>query len=116
MTDTLAFVIRVESVTGIQMFTKADPSGMYVAEYDPDGNSGFGDVRFVRDVCDAMHFDSMSEAAQLVNATSTVRPVRPDGLPNRPLTAYTVSVYGVSRALLEASRETKSLISFVGSN
>jgi hypothetical protein len=66
--------------------------GKYVKEYDPDANDGLGFVLGVLNPEEAKKFDSAGDALRFYRQVSTVRPVRPDGKPNRPLTAYTISI------------------------
>jgi hypothetical protein len=63
---------------------------VYLRSYDPDGNSGWGEIdwTYIRD--EALVFDNFEEAIELYRRPSTVLPVRPDGKPNRPLTAFHV--------------------------
>ena len=56
-------------------------------------NCAFGGViELTRDRSRAMHFDGTAEAMRAWNTVSATRPRRPDGLPNKPLTALTVEV------------------------
>lgn len=63
-------------------------TGKYLKEYDPDGNNGFGRIVFTEEPTEAKSFESSTELFETWGAQSTVRPLRPDGMPNRPLTAY----------------------------
>lgn len=56
---------------------KPYPSGSVVATYDID---------------QAMTFASSADAMIFAMQTSTTCPTRPDGRPNKPLTAYTISI------------------------
>jgi hypothetical protein len=51
-----------------------------------------GVIRLTPDPERAMRFVSTSKALQAWNTESTKRPLRPDGLPNKPMTALTVEV------------------------
>lgn len=64
--------------------------GQYLMAYDPDAYDGRGDATFTRDVRSAMKFDSVAQALELWTASPKVRPVREDGKPNRPLTAFSM--------------------------
>lgn len=66
-------------------------AGPLVAAYNPDAHNGAGELRLTLDPAQALTFPDMTQAIDCYRQTSTVRPVRPDGLPNRPLTAYTVT-------------------------
>lgn len=64
----------------------------WVKSYDPDAFDGRGDAAFTSDPDEALRFEHAGEALEFWKQTSVVRPVRPDGRPNRPLTAFTVGV------------------------
>jgi len=63
-----------------------------IRHYDPEGHSGFGDVLFTMRVDKAIKFNTAEEAYKFWLQIPKNRPVRDDGLPNRPLTAFTVEV------------------------
>lgn len=65
--------------------------GPYLEWSDPNARKGKGHDRWTDDVAKAKRFPSFQEAMTCWQAQSTVRPLRPDGLPNRPMTAYSVS-------------------------
>lgn len=66
------------------------PAGLYLASYDPDGNGGQGAAAWTDDPDRAMQFASMIEAHECYTAVPRCMPVRADGKPNRPLTAFSV--------------------------
>lgn len=66
--------------------------GKYLEWSDPNAKRGMGDERWTGDVSKAKQFGSFSEAMECWKAESTIRPIRPDGKPNRPLTAYSITV------------------------
>jgi hypothetical protein len=68
--------------------------GRWLKHYDPDAHGGLGLVEWTRDVSQALKFADIEEAAQYYRQQSTIRPLRPDGQPNRPLTGYTVTLEG----------------------
>ena len=69
-----------------------DGKGQFVTDYDPDAYEGRGLVQFTADVKKALTFDDAGAAYDFWNRASPSYPLRPDGQPNRPLTAYTISV------------------------
>lgn len=84
----------------IQIIGSADGSpcdiaGGYVAEFDPDGYSGRGNLRLTRDPASAIKFHDFVAAVEYWKQQSIEKPLRPDGKPNRPLTAYTVEMVKV---------------------
>jgi hypothetical protein len=95
------FVLRVIALKGEQKPEAPDPSGMFVQAYDADGNDGLGHVEFTGDLTKALQFDELHAASSAIYAQSTLRPLRDDGEPNRPLTAYTIAVMQLPIELLE---------------
>jgi hypothetical protein len=67
-------------------------AGEYLKAYDPEAFDGRGDAVFTNDVAEAMTFKSMEEALTFAHRTPKARPLRADGRPNRPLTAFTLEV------------------------
>lgn len=64
----------------------------WVKAYDPDGMYGYGLVELTKQRDEARRFDDAAEALRCWKQTSTVRPTRDDGKPNRPLTAFTIEL------------------------
>ena len=64
--------------------------GDYLEWSDPDAKHGFGDDRWTPDLAKAKRFEDFTAAMKCWMAQSTVEPLRPDGKPNRPMTAYSV--------------------------
>ncbi|HEX5813338.1 MAG TPA: hypothetical protein VFY38_14620 [Pseudonocardia sp.] len=83
-------------VVGSAVELTADPGddtdGVWVAFYDPDADNGTGCATVTVDRDQALRFDDVLAATTFLNQTSTVRPTRPDGRPNRPLTAWTIAL------------------------
>lgn len=67
-------------------------AGAYLKAFDFEHENGIGWGEFTRDPARAKAFASAGEAMEFWRTQSKVRPLRPDGRPNRPLTALTVSV------------------------
>jgi hypothetical protein len=65
-------------------------SGHWLAEYDPDFGDGQGHVLGTMDPARAARFPDIGAALAEWKRPSTVRPLRADGKPNRPLSAFTV--------------------------
>lgn len=70
----------------------SDLDGKYVKDYDPNARDGRGTVKGTADSADALKFETAGDALAFWHQTSTVRPLRPDGKPNKPLTAYHVEI------------------------
>lgn len=66
--------------------------GEYLQWADPDANKGMGDDRWTRDIEKAKQFATFADATACWQAQSTVKPIRPDGKPNRPMTAWSVTI------------------------
>lgn len=66
--------------------------GEWVKRYDPEAYDGQGDVETTSDPAQALVFPSHREAWDCWRQVPRNRPVRPDGKPNRPLTAFTVTI------------------------
>jgi hypothetical protein len=64
--------------------------GDYLEWSDPDAKDGFGDDRWTPDLAKAKKFATFTDAMECWKAQSRIRPIRDDGKPNRPLTAYSV--------------------------
>ena len=76
----------VEDAAGLDTMHR----GCWLQACDVDARGGLGSMQFTTDIREAMVFPSFEEAMEYWRRPSTVRPLRPDGRPNRPLTAYTV--------------------------
>jgi len=66
--------------------------GEYLEWADPDANNGIGADRWTTDIDKAKKFATFADAVECWRAQSTVNPVRPDGKPNRPMTAWSITV------------------------
>lgn len=85
----MSCIIRLVGIAGREHQQFAP---QWITSYDVDADDGYGEVRTTRDREEAQRFPTMSEAIQAWRTQSTVRPLRGDGKPNRPLTAYTVEI------------------------
>jgi hypothetical protein len=66
--------------------------GCFVKSMDFDAHEGRGDLVVTTRRGDAKEFPDAREAMVYWQTISEAVPLRPDGKPNRPLTAYTVSI------------------------
>lgn len=69
----------------------------YLLSYDPNAHAPgrphpTGDVVVTKYIEKAMKFDKREDAFALWKTQSTAVPLRLDGKPNRPLTAFTITV------------------------
>lgn len=69
-----------------------DHRGEWVESYDPNAMDGLGALTSTADPTAAISFTHPQHAWAYWRQQSTTHPLRHDGPPNRPLTAYTVSV------------------------
>lgn len=67
----------------------------YVQEYYPDAFSGRGSVTTTENIFEALRFDSVGAAWDCWRQQSSVRPLRADGAPNRPLTSFSVTIVSI---------------------
>ena len=75
-----------------------DCCGVWLAHFDADAHDGFGDFVLTDKSDRALRFGSTTDAWACWRRQSSVRPLRPDGLPNRPLTAFTVQIVPMEQA------------------
>jgi hypothetical protein len=84
------YVIRCRGIAG-----RNDPDpivGQYLKDNDFEHDEGRGRAAFTPNLKDAMTFpDKAAAMAYYFTASKTV-PRRPDGRPNRPLTAYMIEI------------------------
>lgn len=79
--------------------------GLYLKEYDP-GKQGWtptgkpmaAHIVVVGDPAQAMQFKDLVALMEVRNAIDPEFPERPDGKPNRPLTAFTIEITDLSNA------------------
>ena len=81
----------------IKIVERADHSpspeaNQYVVMYDHDGEYGRGLGEFSANIEHALLFPDKAAAMEFWQRTARWRATRPDGEPNRPLTAYTVEI------------------------
>lgn len=89
---------RADAPVRIQLQSRADgstdglPVGWYLASYDADGNEGWGEAIWTDNPAEAIAFATATEARACWTEQSCLRPLRTDGQPNRPLTAFSVQL------------------------
>lgn len=64
----------------------------YLKSYDPEAGDGRGAAVFTDLISEAMSFPSADAGWELWRSSPASRPLRPDGRPNRPLTAFTIEI------------------------
>lgn len=83
-------VIRAVQLEGFSM-SMGSVGGQYLASYDPEAHDGWGDAVFTNDIREALVFDNIGAAFEAWKSSPKSRPLRPDGQPNRPLSAFTIT-------------------------
>jgi hypothetical protein len=73
--------------------------GQFLKDFDFEAGGGVGEIAMTADVQEAKHFATVAEAIEFRNRQPECKPLRWDGLPNRPLTATHWEVVGVERVL-----------------
>jgi len=68
------------------------PIGQYLKSYDPNAHGGRGTAEWTVDIAKAMVFPNPTALLRFWKQISKVQPIRPDGKPNRPLTAFSILV------------------------
>lgn len=70
---------------------RPDPAeGLYVQHYDPGTYAGIGFVETTSDIDEARRFSEFQAALDYYRQPFGMRP---DGQPNRPLTAWTIEIW-----------------------
>jgi hypothetical protein len=83
---------RVVRILGDALCRPTEHDGRYLLRFDVDAHDGRGEIETTPDIALAMRFPSPRAALEAWKTVSHVRPTRPDGKTNRPLTAFTVEV------------------------
>lgn len=67
------------------------PEGAWLASFDPELHDGVGGATWTLDQAEAMQFVDSAAAMACWMTQSTTVPTRPDGRPNRPLSAFSIT-------------------------
>jgi hypothetical protein len=88
----VSYVLRIMGHAGItrpgQEANIDRLTGRYVLSFDNDYQRGEGMMEHTPSIHLAMHFSTTQEAWAFYRQQSRLHPTRPDGQPNRPLTAW----------------------------
>jgi hypothetical protein len=68
------------------------PAGCYLAGYAPEADDGRGNAWWTDYPAEAMTFESEMAAMACYRTQPRARPTRPDGLPNRPMTMFAITL------------------------
>lgn len=71
------------------------PVGEWLKDANVEAFNGRGECLGTLDVSEAKKFSTVQEAMRFYNKVPACRPIREDGRPNKPLTAYTVEIQSV---------------------
>lgn len=87
------YVIRLLGYATKPLWAEEDARpGEYLKFYDPDGDGGAGTIVTSPNIDEAIKYTSAIEAGRARNLISTILPVRLDGKPNRPLSAWHIEI------------------------
>jgi hypothetical protein len=67
-------------------------AGQWLAHFDVDALNGQGWGEFTDKILNAKKFNTFEQAMEFWGRQSKVQPWRPDGMPNKPLTALTAVI------------------------
>lgn len=92
----MPYVIRSLGLVGVNYNPDGGEfDGQYLVMYDPEYAGGAGGASFSPELRFAKRFETIKDAVEEYNRVSELKPVRPDGKPNRPLTAHSVEIVKV---------------------
>jgi len=74
------------------MYLRAGKTAGYLKTFDPDAHDGRGAVKLTTRKDEALRFATATECMALWLTPSKTFPRRPDGKPNRPLSAFTSEI------------------------
>lgn len=84
----MAVVMRLwGQPTGLGQIVPTPFDGQYLKAFDFEAHDGQGLIDMTADPAEAKRFADMAEAIAFYQRSPVCRPLRPDGKPNRPLTA-----------------------------
>lgn len=72
--------------------TECEVAGRYVQSFNFDGAAGRGIGRYCLNQNEAKRFDTKLDAIVFTRTQSRVKPLRDDGMPNRPMTGMHVAI------------------------
>jgi len=86
------YVLRLWSVEGKVVDPDPVCVGKFLESFNVEYAEGRGCAKFTGDVSRAMRFATHADALRTWNTQSRVKPLREDGRPNKPLTAFTMTI------------------------
>lgn len=79
-------------IIGLVTGAPSGAAGQWVKSYTPHGRGGRGDIELTPNRSDAKVYETVVAALEDWQRVSVTHPTRPDGQPNRPMTAWTVRI------------------------
>jgi hypothetical protein len=67
--------------------TRLPDDGKFMKSFDFEAFDGQGEAAMTKDIHDALKFETLEAALEFRNRSPKCKPLRRDGLPNRPLTS-----------------------------
>jgi hypothetical protein len=92
----------------MRMWSPPQLEGQYLMSFHFDTADGKGFGTFTHDQTKAKRFQSPAEAMLFWRTQSKVRPTRPDGEPNRPLTVSSVELLRLEDTMSLREHEEKT--------
>ena len=83
--------IMCAGLVGVSGQDAPDMTGAYLESYDPEAHDGRGYVNWTMHQHKARVFPDFTAAFECWRQVPACRPVRPDGRPNRPMTAFNIT-------------------------
>lgn len=91
----MAWLIQALGVPGIADELIGAPR--YLSAFDPEAHEGRGLVTFTTNPNEAIRYETTTAALEAWRSESRTVPLRPDGKPNRPMTAFTIELVDTER-------------------
>lgn len=82
----------IMQLLGVAPDGRPPPKATFVRDCDFDADEGRGRIVMTQKQGEAKRFEDVGAALQFYQQTSKVVPIRPDGKPNRPMTAYNIAI------------------------
>jgi hypothetical protein len=91
------FIIKAIELEGRTIKEHEPFSPAYVKDYHPEAHEGQGSVDFTNNIFEAKLFEQSDELWSFIYQVPANRPLRTDGSPNRPITAFTLEVFAMEK-------------------
>lgn len=99
------YVIRYQGLVGRAAIPGRVPIGAYLRSFDVEAHDGRGEANWTMLPQQAMKFRDAAAATWAWRTRSAKRPNRPDGRPNRPLTAFNVAIEPLEGTAHESTKD-----------